>query len=180
MKFNDGRIHVYRRQGERFADVNVREHDHFGGGSVMVWAGISVNLRTQLYIVNLNSQQYIDEILGPLVVPFLQQIGPNAVFQDDNARPHRGRIVNDFVTTNNINRMDWPANSPYLNSIEHVWDELGRRVYRNNPPQTLQELRNRLMLEWQNMPQDVIRRCVDSMRKRCQACIAARGGHAAY
>jgi hypothetical protein len=53
-----------------------------------------------------------------------------------------------------------------------VWDELGRRVYRNNPPQTFQELRNRLMLEWQNMLQDVIRQCVDSMRKRCQACIA--------
>jgi hypothetical protein len=63
------------------------------------WAGISVNLRTQLYIVNgnLNSQRYIDEILRLLVLPFLQQIGPNAVFQDDNARPHRGRIVNDFV-----------------------------------------------------------------------------------
>jgi hypothetical protein len=65
LKFNDGRIHVYRRQGERFADVNVREHDHFGGGSVIVWAGISVDLRTQLYIVNgnLNSQRYIDEML---------------------------------------------------------------------------------------------------------------------
>jgi hypothetical protein len=54
-------------------------------------------------------------------------------------------------------------------SAKHVWDELGHRVYRNNRPQTFQELRNRLMLEWQNMPQDVIRRCVDSMRKRCQA-----------
>ena len=53
-----------------------------------------------------------------------------------------------------------------------MWDELGRRVYRNNPPQTFQELRNRLMLEWQNMLQAVIRQCVDSMRKRCQACIA--------
>ena len=53
----------------------------------MVWAGISVNLRTQLCIVNgnLNAQQYIDEILRPLVLPFLQQIGPNDVLQDDNA-----------------------------------------------------------------------------------------------
>ena len=85
------------------------------------WAGISVNLRTKLYIVNgnFNSQRYINEILRPLVLPFLQQIGPNAVFQDDNAWSHRGRIVNDFVRTNNINRMDWPANSPDLNPIEH-------------------------------------------------------------
>ena len=33
LKFNDGRIRVYRCQGERFADVNVREHDRFGEGS---------------------------------------------------------------------------------------------------------------------------------------------------
>jgi hypothetical protein len=51
-----------------------------------------------------------------LVLSFLQQIGPNAVFQDDNARPHRGRIVNDFVRTNNISRMDWPANSPEIDT----------------------------------------------------------------
>ena len=125
----------------------------------------------------MNSQRYIDEILRPLVLSFSQQIGPNAVFHDDNARPHRGIIVNDFVRTNNISRMDWPANAPDFNPIEHVWDELTLRVYRNNPPQ---ELCNRLMLEWQNMPQDVIRRCVDSMRKRCRACIATRGGHTAY
>ena len=42
----------------------------------MVWAGISVNLRTKLYIVNgnLNSQLYIDEILRPLVLPFYNKL----------------------------------------------------------------------------------------------------------
>jgi hypothetical protein len=35
LKFNNGRIRVYRRQGVRFADVNVREHYHYGGGAVM-------------------------------------------------------------------------------------------------------------------------------------------------
>jgi len=40
--------------------------------------------------------------------------------------------------------MDWPANCPVLNPIEHIWDELDRRTYRINPPQTLNDLRNRL------------------------------------
>ena len=59
---------------------------------------------------NLNSQRYVDEVMRLMVLPFLGQIGQGAVFQEDNARPHRGRIVNDFVRVNNINRIDWPAN----------------------------------------------------------------------
>ena len=46
IQFNDGRVRVYRRPGERFADVNVRQRHRFGGGSVMVWGGISIHHRT--------------------------------------------------------------------------------------------------------------------------------------
>ena len=61
---------------------------------------------TSVHCRNLNSKLYIDEVMRPMVLPFLRQIGQGAVFQDDNARPHRGHIVNDFVRLNNINRMD--------------------------------------------------------------------------
>ena len=37
----DGRTRVWRRKIERFADCNIIERDPYGGGSVMVWAGIS-------------------------------------------------------------------------------------------------------------------------------------------
>jgi len=182
LRFNDGRIIVCRRPGERYTDATIREHDRFGGGSVMVWAGITFNRRTKLYVINgnLNSHCYIDEILRPIVMSFLRRIGLRPIYQDDNARPHRGRMINDFVQQNNIVRMDWPANSPDLNPIEHIWDELGRRTYRNNPPQTLNDLRYRLVQEWQNIPQATIRCCIGSMRRRCQACINSRGIHTAY
>jgi hypothetical protein len=46
----------------------------------------------------------------------------------------------------------WPALSPDLSPIEHLWDELGRRVrHRQNPPETLQELRDALVHEWNNI-----------------------------
>ena len=45
IQFNDGRVRVYRRPGERFADVNDRQRHRFGGGSVMVWGGISIHHR---------------------------------------------------------------------------------------------------------------------------------------
>ena len=74
----------------------------------------------QLIARNLNSQRYVDEVMRPMAPPFLRQIGQGAVFQDDNAKPHRGHIVNDFVRVNKINRMDWPANSSDLNPIENL------------------------------------------------------------
>jgi hypothetical protein len=34
--------------------------------------------------------------------------------------------------------------------------------------------------EWNNMPQTVIQSIILSMRRRCTACINARGGHTRY
>ncbi|GBN67089.1 hypothetical protein AVEN_166511-1, partial [Araneus ventricosus] len=39
---------------------------------------------------------------------------------DDNARPHRALLVDKFLESEDIRRMDWPARSPDLNPIEHV------------------------------------------------------------
>ena len=46
--FSDGRYRVYLRRWERFTDQCVYESDRFGGGSVMFWAGICHDGRTQL------------------------------------------------------------------------------------------------------------------------------------
>jgi hypothetical protein len=44
---------------------------------------------------------------------------------DDNARPHRNLPDEELLESEDITRMDWPAYSPYLNPIKHVWDALG-------------------------------------------------------
>ena len=41
LDFTDRRARVWRRHVERFQDANISEHDPYGGGSIMVWAGIS-------------------------------------------------------------------------------------------------------------------------------------------
>ncbi|GFV81359.1 transposable element Tcb1 transposase [Trichonephila clavipes] len=77
--------------------------------------------------------------------------------------------------------MDWPAYSPDLNPIEHVWDMLGRRIAARQPPPTcLPELRRALLDERCNIPQDHIDNLILSMPRRCKACIASSGRHTPY
>ena len=179
----DGRVKVWRRGGERFADCCIDRVTAFGGGSVMVWGGISAQGKTQLIIIdgNLNSERYRDNILRPVVIPYLRNLGPNSIFQDDNARPHRARIITEYLQEEGVTRMEWPANSPDLNPIEHLWDQLGRAVRARVTDQTtLAELRQILVEEWNAIPLQRVTRLVASMRRRCQAVLAAFGSSTRY
>ena len=64
-----------------------------------------------------------------------------------------------------------------LTPIEHMWDELDRRVRkRGNPPATLAQLRNVLIDEWNNIPMRTVNALVNSIQRRIRAATAARGG----
>ena len=68
-----------------------------------------------------------------------------------------------------------------MNPIEHLWDNLDKRIRRRqNPPTNVNELRTALLEEWNNIPQADINKLVLSMRRRCQAVANARGGHTRY
>ncbi|GFW64471.1 transposable element Tcb2 transposase [Trichonephila clavipes] len=122
----------------------------------LLWAtGTMVSTQTvlnrlhDLYIIRdepLSARRYRDEILRPIVVLYAAAIGYYIILMDDNCRPHRDNLVEDFLFEKGIVRMEWPACSPDMNPIKHVWNALGRRVAtRQPPPQTLQELKRALL-----------------------------------
>ena len=124
---------------------------------------------------------YRDNVLAPYVIPFAHH--PRFIFQDDNARAHRARVVTrtDYLQRRNILTLPWPAMSQDLSLIEHVWDILGKRVRRRTPqPRTLGELGAALQEEWGRIPQITIRRLIGSMRRRCIACYDYRGAPTRY
>ena len=143
----------------------------------MVWGGISHGVKSPLIVVpgNLTAVRYRDEILRPVAVSLVQQ--HQMTFQHDNARPHVAGVCQDFPANNNIVPLDWPPYSPDLSPIEHLWDELDRRVRRRrNTPNTL----GQLLEEWENIPMRKINALVNSMQRRIRAMINASGGHTRY
>ena len=123
----------------------------------------------------IKSVRYRDEILRPVAVPLVQQ--RNLILQQDNARPHVARVCQHFLANNNIAPLAWPPYSPALTPIEHMWDELDRRVRkRRNPPATLAQLRNALIDEWNNIPMRTVNALFNSIQRRIRAATAARGG----
>jgi hypothetical protein len=139
----------------------------------MVWGGISMEARTELVVVNggtMTANRYIRDILEPHVVPFAPFIGNDSILMHDTVRPHIAQIVNEYLDTVKIHHMIWPARSPDLNPIEHVWDMVGRRVKVRTPaPANLRDLSAAVIQEWQEIDQAVIQDLFEGMPRRMEA-----------
>ncbi|GFX10672.1 transposable element Tcb2 transposase [Trichonephila clavipes] len=174
---------IWRAPSTRYHQENTIERCRYGGAGWLVWGGIILGFRTDLHVqsVMMTGHIYRDVILEQHVRLFQGAMGVEFLFMDDNSRPHRANIVNECLQSEDITRMDWPAYSPDLNPIEHVWDMLGRRIAARQPPLTcLPELRRALLDEWCDVPQDQIDTLILSMPRRCKACVASSGRHTPY
>ncbi|GFU75076.1 transposable element Tcb2 transposase [Trichonephila clavipes] len=103
------RVLVWRDRGTRNNPAFVRERSQYRRAGWMVWGGISIGGRTDLHIIRngtLTGRSYADEILRPHVIPYTGAIGDPFVFQDDNARPHRARLVENMLEAETIQRME--------------------------------------------------------------------------
>ena len=181
---SDGRVWTWRKVGYRYHTNHLIPTVKHGGGGVMVWSCFSWKGLGPLIIVegNMNGEKY-REMLSEVKKTMEQLYGDlgGLLFQQDNAPCHKARKAMRWFEDENVPLLPWPAQSPDLNPIEPLWDELDRRIRKRKPlPANLTELKAALREEWEQIPRTVYEKLILSMGKRVAAVIEAKGAPTRY
>ena len=173
---SDGISYVRRPIGKRYHQQYQIPTVKHGGGNVMVWGCFSGRGMGPLHRIDgiMDKNKYLD-ILETVMLPYTRgHLGRGFIFQQDNDPKHTSGVVQQWLTRKRVQVLEWPSQSPDLNPIEHLWEELSRRLKhrraRNSEEKFLQ-----LKEEWEKIPDSVIETLIESMPRRCQAVIDSCG-----
>lgn len=182
---SDGREKVWRRANERYNPDCLMSTVKFGGASVMVWGCFSWWGVGPLVVIEgtLNQDRYAS-LMETHLAPYLEQVkkkGRGVVFQEDNAPCHLAGLPTQWRQTHKTRRLPWPAQSPDMNPIEHLWDHLGRQVRkRKSLPTSSAGLAQALQDERGKIPLSVLRDLILGMPDRVNELKKARGWPTRY
>ncbi|GFX76648.1 uncharacterized protein TNCV_3163661 [Trichonephila clavipes] len=118
------------------------------------------------------------------LIPKLEEWFPNGepyIFMQDGTSLPYSSVYQSFLAAQNIPLLDWPGNSPDMNPIENVWELMKRKVAKDVITNKT-KLLEKIMHVWNHHPQmqETIKSCIDSMSRRIEALIAAKGGTTKY
>lgn len=174
-----GQITVRRGEGEAYkpwAFLPTVKHPT----TVMIWGCFSFvgAGRIDFCVGRMNAAKYIDTLERKLLPSAGTMFGRDSggwIFQQDNAPCHTAKSVKTWFQQKSIDVMDWPAQSPDLNPIENLWQQI-KVIISKHRPTTERMLKERIIQAWHHVIQlSGLQRLVSSMRRRCQAVIKSRG-----
>jgi transposase len=185
-KFNlfqsDGMVRVWRKPSEAYKKQCLQPTIKYGGGSVMVWGCMSAKGVGQLVFIDgiMNSEVYLT-ILDENLQQSAHKLGLKSklIFQQDNDPKHTAKIITKFLQEKKVEKLPWVAQSPDLNPIEHLWDEMGRKM-KEQKVQNKQELRELVVEVWKSISSSVTQKLVNSMGRRIREVIKNKGGSTRY
>jgi transposase len=172
----DGIKWIRRPIGSRFDHKYQLPTVKHGGGSCIVWGCFSGRGMGPLHHVEGIMDRYkYKEILETKMLPHATRcLGKNYLFQQDNDPKHKSKLVAEWFQEHRVKVMDWPSQSPDLNIIEPMWEELTRQV-QGQRARNVKEKFQQLLEAWAAIPDGTINNLIDSMPRRCQAVIDAKG-----
>lgn len=105
----------------------------------------------------------------------------NIIFEQGNDREHTCKKAKEWFNNHQINLLSWSSQSPDLNPIEHLWDNLKKRPgeYENSSNEIL-ELWERIQVEWDKIEPEGCQNLIESMPMRMEALIKTKGGYTKY
>jgi len=104
---------------------------------------------------------------------------PTFVFEQDNDLKHKSRVATEFFNNNNIELLEWPAQSPDLNPIEHLWFILDQKIRQNNKSNKVTFM-DELKRQWDLLPNSLLHTLVESLPNRLKRVIDNKGGETKY
>ncbi|GBN91281.1 Transposable element Tc1 transposase [Araneus ventricosus] len=143
------------------------------GGNVMVWGCVSRLGMGRLRRIQGIMDKFQYEDIHPCVRMHAILL-VMASFSDDNEPKYRFKHIQNWFSRRHVTLLDWPSQSPDRNIIEGVWAELERRLLGRNA-RNADEKFSKLEEEWKKIPLSVIQTLLDSMPRKCQALIDAKG-----
>ena len=177
---SDGRSWYWASVGEGLSSRAVVPTVKHGGGSVMAWGCITAHGARAVCQVHgrMNKEMYIGILAEHLPAIMNGMPGPSRLitFQHDNDPKHTARATKEWLDGKGYRVMKWPAYSPDLNPIEHMWAQLKRGLNkRPTAPSGLVESWDRIEEEYRQISDSYISRLYKSMPARMKAVVKARG-----